>query len=394
MRTHVFIVNNDTFPSHLQYLFAGTGASYGQNPKIWADWNVALLSDIKRVRIGDFVIFYIDATAKETGGFYGIFRIADQSPLVFHVPGQNGFQPSLEIKLIYRTLLEPVEVYSEGVPEWEALDKLPVYATEVQWSLIYRKLKGKRGCTPLLPWEAENLMNMVRNKNGGEPIANAGYIGGFDWDVRERKIEATQSRQEYPSHRNYNFDPREAIFYVKNSQKSFERYLKESQGFEISRQYLRRNKSYESYLQLYFTENIEIDATLNPIVGDNVIWFGNEVACSVGMRKIDILTICQEDERRQFRLIELKDEPVEPQVIEQMEYYVNWASQNSGRHLEGAFDWNLQPIIVAPLHKPRNWQSVVNAFRTYNGKRISLPILYFEFTINSEQDIAFQRIAY
>lgn len=255
-------------------------------------------------------------------------------------------------------------------------------------------MKGKRGCTPLLPWEAQNLMNMLRNKNVGKPISKARFTGGFDWDLRERKIETTLSRQEYPSTRNYNLDPLEAIFYVQNNQKSFESRLKESQGFEISGQYLRRNRSYESYLQLYFTENIGINATLNPIVGDNVIWFGNEVACSVGMRKMDILTICQEGERSQFRLIELKDEPVEPQVLEQMEYYVNWASQNSGRHLEGAFDWNLQPIIVAPPHKPRNWQSVVNAFRTYNRKRISLPILYFEFTINSEQAIAFQRIAY
>jgi hypothetical protein len=286
------------------------------------------------------------------------------------------------------------EVFSEGVSEWEALDKLPVYATEVQWSLIYRKLKGKRGCTPLLPGEAENLINMVINKNGGNPIAKAGYTGGFDWDFKGRKIKTTQSRKDYPNQRNYNFDSREAIFYIKNSHKSFDAHLNESQGFKISRQYLRRNRSYENYLQLYFTEKIEIDATLNPIVGNKVIWFGNEVACSVGMRKIDILTICQEGERKQFRLIELKDEPVKAQVIEQLEFYVNWASQNSGRHLEGAFDWNLQPIVVAPPHKSRNWLCVVDAFKSYNRKRISLPILYFEFTINSESAISFQKIEY
>jgi len=61
----------------------------------------------------------------------------------------------------------PHEVYSYGVQEWEALDKLPIYATEVQWTLIYRKLKGKRGCTPLLPWEAERLVDMIRDKNDG-----------------------------------------------------------------------------------------------------------------------------------------------------------------------------------------------------------------------------------
>ena len=50
MQTHVFIVNDDTFPSHLRYLFAGTGAKE-------KDKDVSLLADIKRVRPGDYVIF-------------------------------------------------------------------------------------------------------------------------------------------------------------------------------------------------------------------------------------------------------------------------------------------------------------------------------------------------
>lgn len=107
MRTHIFIVNDDTFPSHLKYLFAGTGAKE-------KDENISLLSDIKRVRSGDFVIFYIEATTKIKGGFYGIFKIAEQAPIVFQVLRNNGFQPNLGKKLIYRTLLEPYEVYSEG----------------------------------------------------------------------------------------------------------------------------------------------------------------------------------------------------------------------------------------------------------------------------------------
>ncbi|MCM8820710.1 MAG: hypothetical protein NC932_02010, partial [Candidatus Omnitrophica bacterium] len=85
MRTHVFIVNDDTFPSHLKYLFAGTGAKDKNE-------DIALLSDIKRVKPGDFVLFYIEATTKIKGGFYGIFKIADMRPLVFHTPGQNGFR--------------------------------------------------------------------------------------------------------------------------------------------------------------------------------------------------------------------------------------------------------------------------------------------------------------
>ena len=364
MTTHVFIVNDDTFPNHLKYLFAGTGAKE-------KDEDISLLADIKRVRPGDFVIFYIEATTKVKGGFYGIFKIAEQMPLVFHVIGQNGFQPDLGKKLIYRTLIEPCEVYSEGVPEWEALDKLPVYSTEIQWSLIYRKLKAKRGCTPLLPWEAERLINMIRNKNQGRPIANSQFEGSFGWDRTNRKITMTNNHQKYPYSRNFNFNVLAKICELQ-----------------------RLKKAYEVHLQLYFTENIGINPNLNPIVGNNIIWFGNEVACGVGMQKIDILTICQKDGGKEYRIIELKDEPVEPRVIEQIEYYVNWASQNSGRHLDSAFDWNIQPIIVAPSHKPGNWNDVVDSFYSYNKKRISLPILYFEFEIQCGENIEFKKIEY
>jgi len=395
MTTHVFIVNDDTFPTHLQFLFAGTGA-YSQREKYWVDWHIGLLSDIKRVRAGDLVIFYMEASAETKGGFYGIFEVADQNPLVFHTPKKNGFLPNLpNNKLIYRILLEPREVYSEGVTEWEALDKLPVYATELQWSLIYRKLKGKRGCTPLLPWEAQRLTDMIRNKNSGKLVANGQFTGGFDWDDQDRKIICTSSRERYPFQRRYSFNPLEAIWYVQNYQESYETHLKNGPpSWKVSPQHLRRNRSYESYLQLYFTENIGVDTSLDPVIGNSVVWFGIEVACGVGMQKMDILTICQNDERREYRIVELKDEPAKPSVVDQIEYYVNWASQDNGKHLDGAFDWNIQPVIVAPPHSPRDWEDILAAFRGYNQKHVSLPILYFEFTVPNKRSINFRELKY
>jgi len=364
MRTHVFIVNEETFPVHLQYMFAGTGAGD-------KDDNPSLLADISRVRIGDFVIFYIEGTTKVKGGFYGIFQIADTYPIVFHAPEENGFQPSLSKKLIYRTLLKPYEVYSEGISEWEALDKLPMYATEIQWSLIYRKLKGGRGCTPLLPWEAQRLIDMIRNKNNGKPITNQDYKGGFDWDNANRRITLTSSPNSYDLPRPQTIDPLPFIC------KKFA-----------------HKRAYEIYLELYFTQSVGLNSSLTPIVGDNIIWVGNEVASGVGMQKIDILTINQVKERKEYRIIELKDESVDPKIVEQIEYYVNWASQNSGRHLESAYNWNIQPIIVAPLHKPSNWEKIIRAFSDFNNKSISLPILYFEFRVQCGESISFQRVEY
>jgi hypothetical protein len=364
MRTHVFIVNEETFPKHLQYMFVGTGSKD-------KDEHPGLLTDISRVRIGDFVIFYIEGTVKIKGGFYGIFQIADAHPLVFHAPEEDGFQPSLSKKLIYRALFKPYEVYSKGISEWEALDKLPMYATEIQWSLIYRKLKGQRGCTPLLPWEAQRLIDMIRNKNSGKPIANQDHKVGFDWDNTNRIITLTSSPKFYNLPRKETIDP--LPFICKKSA---------------------NKRAYEIYLELYFTQNAGLHNSLNPIVGDNIIWLGNEVSSGVGMQKIDILTINQSGERKDYRIIELKDESVDPGVVEQIEYYVNWASQKSGRHLEVAYNWNIRPIIVAPPHKSSNWKDVIKAFLDFNNRNISLPILYFEFQVQCGKSINFQRIDY
>ncbi len=364
MRTHVFIVNETTFPIHLRYMFAGTGAKDKDNEP-------SLLADISRVRPNDFVIFYIEGSIRVKGGFYGIFQVADAHPVVFSTSGSNAFHPGLSKKLIYRTRLTPLEVYSEGVPEWEALDKLPVYATEIQWSLIYRKLKGKRGCTPLLPWEAKRLIDMIRNKNSGKFIADQNYRGGFDWDNTNRKIIKTPVPQPYNLSCGQTIDPLLTI-----CQKASAR------------------RAYEVYLQLYFTQTIGKSTSLNPIVGNNVIWFGNEVACGVGMQKIDILSINKLEKTEEYRIIELKDEPVKPDVTEQVEYYVNWASQNSGRHLDGAYSWNIQPVVVAPPHKSNDWQDITDAFRSFNDKDISLPILYFEFQVECGKSIKFQKIDY
>jgi len=130
-------------------------------------------------------------------------------------------------------------------------------------------------------------------------------------------------------------------------------------------------------------------------VESNAIWFGNEVACGVGMQKIDILTLNQNAGRREYGIIELKDEPIQPDVVDHIEYYVNWASQNSGRHLEGrlAGIYNLF-IIVGPPHDSRSRRETIEAFKNYNQKKLSPPIRYFEFEIYCGRSIVFNEVNY
>ena len=153
IRGHVFVVNEDTLPIHLKYKFVGVTAG-------GKDRDIGLLADALRVKKGDLVFFYIEGTNTKKGRFLGIFKAKDNQ--VFHLSGLQANQPNLPwyknkktrklepLKLIYRKYIEPYKVYSRGVLEWIVLDKLPTYAREVLWMLIYRKMKAGRGNTCLL----------------------------------------------------------------------------------------------------------------------------------------------------------------------------------------------------------------------------------------------------
>ena len=73
MTTHVFIVDKDTFPTHLKYMFAGTGKGDGEE-------NIGMISDVSGCRIGDNILFYLtqDTTEKRDGKFFGVFEVASR----------------------------------------------------------------------------------------------------------------------------------------------------------------------------------------------------------------------------------------------------------------------------------------------------------------------------
>ncbi len=121
MRGHVFIVNSQTLPKHLEYMFVGTSAGNREN-------NISLLADMLRVKQGDFIFFYIEGTTEIKGRFFGIFKAVDND--VYHIRGSLAREPQLELPLIYRKRIEPFEVYQKGVLEWIVLDKLPTYSKE------------------------------------------------------------------------------------------------------------------------------------------------------------------------------------------------------------------------------------------------------------------------
>ncbi len=360
MTTHVFIVNEKTFPAHLEYMFAGT--SSGDR-----DWNIALLADIKRVRTGDKVIFYFEGV-----GFYGIFRIKKniiKDKHVIYYDKDNYCNGRLEKKLIYRVLVEPDEVYPKPINEWDALEKLPDNPRDIIWSLIYRKLKGGRGCTPVTPKESSRLITLIREANRSKKL-NGQH---FSWKNRE----------------------------IIEARKTFKYDTTNAEILDIEK-ILYSHRKTETYLQAFFAENIgreKLDtAVFSKICGNSkeIEWIGNEVYCGVGMQKIDVFTIINKGNKKQFNVIELKT-VIDINVHYQLERYVKWCLEYLNGTGNGVTPDNLYPAIVLP--KPieekdiRDTAQIEKSLTDFNKafKDKCQQVRYFEYYFDENKQIIFTR---
>lgn len=126
--THVFVVDQNTFKYHLEYLFAGTGAKDKTSPFLLdptVTYNsttermlVGMIADISRIRMGDKVVFYLQATGTSSGMFFGTFKVAS-NPFFDENDSNNYLQTKTQKGLSFRVLIEPDEVYAKGVTEHE-----------------------------------------------------------------------------------------------------------------------------------------------------------------------------------------------------------------------------------------------------------------------------------
>lgn len=355
-RGHVFIVNENSLPIHLNYMFVGTSAGGKDN-------NIGLLSDILRVKQDDFIFFYIEGSQTKKGRFFGIFKALDNN--VYHVTGSDANQPNLPIykdpktkkdkplKLIYRKLISPYRVFKKGVLEWIALDKLPTYSKELLWMLIYRKYKGGRGNTMLFPWETERLISLIENENNGNVLNS----------------------------QHFNFQSLE--FEITNGT-----WTNRHTWGNVVTIPLNDIKKSETHFQGYILQNLNVNNnTFFPnIFGQNIVWIGNEVFAGCGMQKIDIITIEKIDETSYvYRIIELKH-PKSTTKIEQsaiqLEYYLQWAREDIGGHIIGGRRYNIKPILLSLTDIPTQ---IVNDIRSLNSISNTPEIYKLDYSLNAEK---------
>ena len=312
MTTHVFVVDINTFKYHLEYMFAGTGAkdkqsSFLLNSNISFNATtermlVGMIADISRVRIGDNIIFYLQASNGTPGMFFGVFK-AESLPFFDENDNQNYLVDKLYKGLSFRILISGENVYPKGITEHEYLDSLKgkKHPADLCWSLIYRKLKGNRGCTMIMDYEFDNLLEKLKEKNNNIVINSK----NFTFNFKTKEIESYNNNLVY-------------------SGRQSEMNIKERLIYKFS-----RKNAFETHLQAYLTQNfdnISCKDILLPLPNEDV-WIGNEVSCGVGMQRIDLMFKQETNTEIFIKLVELKDEaPYRDIVDSQIPWYLEWLS--------------------------------------------------------------------
>lgn len=335
---HVFVVNDVTFKYHLEYLFAGTCAR--QNPDFLEDSEYrnplnkndgvtpkqelsicGMIADVSRIRPGDKVIFYLTQTAEHEGMFFGVFTVTGKA--FFDSNKDNYLGHQLAVNLNFRVILSPDIVYAKVVSERDALDSLIgiSHPSQMCWSLIYRKLKGKRGCTMITDYEAYRLVNLIKKANNGRKLKSK----CFTYDNELNQITSNEQRNPYIG--------------TKSKLDIKDRMLVKAE---------RQNK-YEAHLQAYVLQHIDkkpLKDLLN--IDINVpLWIGNEVSCGVGMQSIDIMTQHCTKKDVYINVVELKCvKPYDDILDKQLPKYENWIL-NYISPLYQEKHVHIRPIIIA-----------------------------------------------
>jgi len=382
--THIFIVDTNTFKYHLEYLFAGTGAKdtkvdFNNNPNTSLHHTsennlVGMIADSQRLRKGDFVVFYLQQNYPEKiyeGKFYGIFTVKEDLSFLDNNDSGQFLKNELVKSLTFRTLLEPFEIYSKGITEWEALDEIKHIQSPNQmlWSMIYRKLKGNRGNTMITIYESERLFKLLRDKNNRQMLSG----DRFTFDILAQEIKQDINRHNYTGRKEkINILPRLVNKY-------------------------RNNKAFETHLQAYIVQNIGRNTNKNLdnslLNGLNFEWLGNEVSCGVGMQRIDIMLSLIKNNIKLVLPIELKAVEASTNNISQIQRYVDWLEQY---YIPNRIS-DVQPILISKkiVNKNNNsYKNIIESFKYFNNKNNRcMSIKYIEYELY-EDKLNFQEVSY
>lgn len=383
MNYHVFIVDKHTFKYHLEYMFAGTGAGdkavpFLSNSKASVhsatERNlVGMIADISRVRKGDKIIFYIQAADGNPGMFFGVFSAASTA-FFDENDSKNYLVEDLQKPLTFRIKIAPDCVYPIGISEHDYLDSLKdiKYPFQMCWSLIYRKLKGNRGCTMITDYEFEALVKKIKAANN-QRFFNKNS-NAFSFDSNSYTIKRDNDDKTYTG-RKVGLDIKDRMLFKANKQNAF-----------------------EVHLQAFIMQNFDREPLKSLLIpySKETFWIGNEVSCGVGMQRIDTMIIQEKENEVFIKIIELKCiAPYIDILSKQLPWYISWVTDYvAPNYTTQKKKVHIIPCVIASNSKNT---SFINECRLLNHKYANKnnitvePAEYIGFDILGN-DIEFQKI--
>lgn len=383
MNYHVFIVDKYTFKYHLEYMFAGTGAGDKKVPFL-TDCNtyihpiternlVGMIADLSRIRDGDKIIFYLQAADGNPGMFYGVFT-AVSTAFFDENDSDNYLKDKMYKSLTFRIGIAPDCVYPKGVSEHDFLDSLNGvdFPYQMCWSLIYRKLKGNRGCTMITDYEFQRLISKLQSVDDNNPFKEE--IINFSFDSSSFTIKENNQINIYDGRRD-DISIKNRMLYKAN-----------------------KGNAFEVHLQAYIMQNFDKLPLMNLLLPfpDMSCWVGNEVSCGVGMQRIDTMIIQENDSDVHIKVIELKCvEPYMDILDRQLPWYIKWVKDyvvpnytNIGKSV------HIIPCVLAERSTNDEFSKKCRIFHqryTYTNNVSVEQAEYVGFNIN-ENDIEFHKI--
>lgn len=267
-------------------------------------------------------------------GFHGVFQVIDEPYVMeyttsFH-PEKNvyGLEPyhnnMVNNYLWMRIKVKPQTIFPNPISEFTYLDD---FTDEVvSWTILYRKLFGKRSCTSFPPIEERKLVRLLEN-------TNADYQDSNEYDNLDINI----TREYLVGERRFRFKPDwnndsrgsgiKLSQFVANQIPSNATILPSEGLLESAVLYELSNPSL-----CVFLDKVSKDILLKTVCypQERIAWVGNQVVCSAGGSRSDVVTFqavsgqADDTQTASINVIELKNQSIEPGDLGQAGKYARW----------------------------------------------------------------------
>ena len=371
MRSHIFNVDENTFPVHRDRGFCGTGKrgyplkTYSQalnEPRKFS----SIVVDLKGTRPGDLVFFY-----ERRRGFHGVYQVV--SPPFFDpqtISGVGEFSHhKVEADVPFRLLIKCIDYFPEPVTE-DLIFSTPTYE-RIFWIPFYRKIQGPRGCVTIDPEATRALIELLIKINGppqSKTFAPFYYDEGLEGLQIPFAANSIGIGEDEHSH------------------------LLQIPQLQMLQFPLTPNESVqlEDHLRGWLITHLDDPSQkgLRRIFGptSHIEWFANNVPFHVSQRHIDMLIyhctppgeLIDPPLRYRYSVVELKRGTSKSEDVDQLMGYVKWVAN---RLADGEVD------IVRPYVIARNFQEqTIERANSTRFNQTGVQLIKYEITDTNQID--------